>query len=58
MGTSVLRQDDAYSFQVIAKTFESVIPTLIEASMKTAVAPVVKTVIHVFADALPEVPEH
>ena len=36
MGTSVLRQDDAYSFQVIAKTLESVIPTLIEASMKTA----------------------
>lgn len=58
MGTSVLRQDDAYSFQVIAKTLESVIPTLIEASMKTAVEPVVTTVIHVFADALPEVPEH
>lgn len=58
MGTSVLRQDDAYSFQVIAKTLESVIPTLIEASKKTAVEPVVTTVIHVFADALPEVPEH
>ena len=58
MGTSVLRQDDAYSFQVIAKTLESVIPTLIEASMNTAVEPVVTTVIHVFADALPEVPEH
>ena len=58
MGTSVLRQDDAYSFQVIAKTLESVIPTLIEASMKTAVEPVVTTVMHVFADALPEVPEH
>jgi len=58
MGTSVLRQDDAYSFQVIAKTLESVIPTRMEASKKTAVAPVVTTVIHVFADALPEVPEH
>ena len=58
MGTSVLRQDDAYSFQVIAKTLESVIPTLIEASKKTAVEPVVTTVVHVFADALPEVPEH
>ena len=58
MGSSVLRQDDAYSFQVIAKTLESVIPTLIEASKKTAVEPVVTTVIHVFADALPEVPEH
>ncbi len=44
--------------QVIAKTLESVIPTLIEASMNTAVEPVVTTVIHVFADALPEVPEH
>ena len=58
MGTSVLRQDDAYSFQVIAKTLESVIPTLIEASSRTAVEPVVTTVMHVFADALPDVPEH
>ena len=58
MGTSVLRQDDAYSFQVIAKTLESVVPALIEASSKTAVEPVVTTVVHVFADALPEVPEH
>jgi U3 small nucleolar RNA-associated protein 10 len=58
MGTSVLRQDNAYSFQVIVKTLKSVIPTLIEASMETAVEPVVTTVIHVFADALPEVPEH
>ena len=45
-------------WKVIAKTLESVIPTLIEASKKTAVEPVVTTVIHVFADALPEVPEH
>ena len=58
MGTSVLCQDDAYSFQVIAKTLESVVPALIEASSKTAVEPVVTTVVHVFADALPEVPEH
>ena len=58
LGTFVLRQDDAYSFQVIAKTLESVIPTLIEASMNTAVEPVVTTVISMFADALPEVPEH
>ncbi len=27
IGISILRQDDAYSFQVIAKTIESVIPT-------------------------------
>lgn len=58
MGTSVLRQDDAYSFQVIAKTLESVIPALIEASSRTAVEPAVTAVVHVFADALPEVPEH
>nr|CAH0105863.1 unnamed protein product [Daphnia galeata] len=51
-------QDDAYSFQVIVNTLKSVIPTLIEASMETAVEPVVTTVIHVFADALPEVPEY
>ena len=30
MGLSVLRQDDAYSFQVIKRTVEAVIPALIQ----------------------------
>ena len=30
MGVSVLRQDDTYSFQVIKKTVEAVIPALIQ----------------------------
>lgn len=33
MGSSILRQDDAYSFQVISKLVETIIPVLIEVSM-------------------------
>ncbi len=51
MRTSVLRQDNAYSFQVIAKTLESVVPALIEASSRTSVEPV-------YADTLLKESEH
>ncbi|XP_018616676.2 HEAT repeat-containing protein 1 [Scleropages formosus] len=67
MGANVMRLDDAYSFQVISKTVQMVIPALIKAyeggpsqlpgrteSMET----VVIRVVHVFVDALPHVPEH
>ena len=30
MGTSLLRHDDSYTFQVINKTLDTVIPTLLE----------------------------
>uniref|UniRef100_A0A8C9SM77 HEAT repeat-containing protein 1 n=1 Tax=Scleropages formosus TaxID=113540 RepID=A0A8C9SM77_SCLFO len=53
MGANVMRLDDAYSFQVISKTVQMVIPALIK-SMET----VVIRVVHVFVDALPHVPEH
>ena len=29
MGANVLRQDDSYSFEIIKKTIEAVIPTLV-----------------------------
>uniref|UniRef100_A0A8C9RF00 HEAT repeat-containing protein 1 n=1 Tax=Scleropages formosus TaxID=113540 RepID=A0A8C9RF00_SCLFO len=64
MGANVMRLDDAYSFQVISKTVQMVIPALIKGgpsqlpgrteSMET----VVIRVVHVFVDALPHVPEH
>ncbi|XP_074642790.1 HEAT repeat-containing protein 1-like [Tubulanus polymorphus] len=64
MGANLLRQDDSYSFQVITKTVETVIPALIEASEKSASettkldSSVVYGVIQVFVDAYPHVPEH
>ncbi|ROL40980.1 HEAT repeat-containing protein 1 [Anabarilius grahami] len=64
MGANIMRLDDAYSFQVINKTVQAVIPALIKAHeggsaqseghMETVVA----HIMHVFIDALPHVPEH
>ncbi|XP_056423506.1 HEAT repeat-containing protein 1 [Hyla sarda] len=64
MGASVMRLDDSYSFQVISKTVQTVIPALIEKGEQTSketkenVEQVVEKIIHVFVDALPHVPEH
>lgn len=64
MGASVMRLDDSYSFQVISKTVQTVIPALIQAGeqnsneTKENVEKVVEKIIHVFVDALPHVPEH
>ncbi|KAG8444101.1 hypothetical protein GDO86_009331 [Hymenochirus boettgeri] len=64
MGASVMRLDDNYSFQVISKTVQTVIPALIHAGenvskeTKEDLEQVVGNIIHVFVDALPHVPEH
>nr|XP_057922061.1 HEAT repeat-containing protein 1 isoform X2 [Doryrhamphus excisus] len=64
MGASIMRLDDAYSFRVIDKTVQLVIPALIQASGLSEDSPlshvdaVVTRIAHVFADALPHVPEH
>ncbi|KAM4770910.1 HEAT repeat-containing protein 1 [Rhinophrynus dorsalis] len=64
MGASVMRLDDTYSFQVISKTVQTVIPALIQAGeeaseeSKDDLEQVVGNIIHVFVDALPHVPEH
>uniref|UniRef100_A0A8P4KGS8 HEAT repeat-containing protein 1 n=1 Tax=Dicentrarchus labrax TaxID=13489 RepID=A0A8P4KGS8_DICLA len=52
MGANIMRLDDAYSFRVIDKTVQMVIPALIK------VDAVVTRIVHVFADALPHVPDH
>uniref|UniRef100_H3BVV8 HEAT repeat-containing protein 1 n=1 Tax=Tetraodon nigroviridis TaxID=99883 RepID=H3BVV8_TETNG len=57
MGTNIMRLDDAYSFRVIDKTVQMVIPALIQDS-SLHVDAVVTRIIHVFADALPHVPDH
>ncbi|XP_075452512.1 HEAT repeat-containing protein 1 [Ascaphus truei] len=65
MGANVMRLDDTYSFQVISKTVQTVIPALIQADGEASIAEtrddmgqVVGNIIHVFVDALPHVPEH
>nr|XP_009688320.1 PREDICTED: HEAT repeat-containing protein 1 [Struthio camelus australis] len=64
MGANVLRLDDTYTFQVINKTVQMVIPALIQAEdsdlseASESVEEVVIKIIRVFVDALPHVPEH
>ncbi|XP_028989805.1 HEAT repeat-containing protein 1 [Betta splendens] len=64
MGANIMRLDDAYSFRVIDKTVQMVIPALIKAnqlsdsSSSAHMDSVVTRIVHVFADALPHVPEH
>ena len=35
MGSSILRQDDAYSFQVISKIVDTIIPILVKVCLRT-----------------------
>lgn len=64
MGANVLRLDDSYSFRVIDKTVQTVIPALIQAhqlpdgSSSSHLVSVVTKIMHVFADALPHMPDH
>ncbi|XP_007565302.1 HEAT repeat-containing protein 1 [Poecilia formosa] len=64
MGANILRLDDAYSFRVIEKTMQTVVPALVRAhrlsdgSSAPVMVAVVTRIMHVFADALPHVPEH
>lgn len=68
VGTSVVRRDDAYTYQIISNIIQSIIPTLIAskrgaagsgdsadaAAEQAAVVPVLR----VFADIVLDVPEH
>ncbi|XP_077981207.1 HEAT repeat-containing protein 1-like [Glandiceps talaboti] len=66
MGANLLRQDDSYSFQVINKIVQTIIPVLIKASEEDAmreklgggIEDVVVMVTRVFVDALPHIPAH
>ncbi|RZF32205.1 hypothetical protein LSTR_LSTR004068 [Laodelphax striatellus] len=59
MGSSVIRLDDAYSFQVTLKTVETIIPILVQ-SVDTGNAnrDQIKEVLQVFAGAVLDIPEH
>nr|CAD7459837.1 unnamed protein product [Timema tahoe] len=66
MGYSVLRHDDAFSFQVISKIMETIIPVLIKASQSDKISSVgdheltctIARVLSVFTVALLDIPEH
>ncbi|XP_065176491.1 HEAT repeat-containing protein 1-like [Sycon ciliatum] len=71
MGANLLRMDDSYSFDVIERTIQTVIPALVQAGTATpggksngSVAiregflPIVVAVMRVFADAWPHMPVH
>ncbi|KAL7869934.1 hypothetical protein AOLI_G00139220 [Acnodon oligacanthus] len=64
MGANVMRLDDTYSFQVIARTVQTVIPALIHAhegsgtQSEGQMEAVVTRIMQVFIDALPHVPDH
>ncbi|GLD57809.1 HEAT repeat-containing protein 1 [Lates japonicus] len=64
MGANILRLDDVYSFRVIDQTVQMVVPALIKAHQlpdgqsSAHVHTVVTRIVHVFADALPHVPDH
>ncbi|PFX20859.1 HEAT repeat-containing protein 1 [Stylophora pistillata] len=69
MGASVVRQDDSYSFEVITKTLDTVIPALIQAGEEqqfpqltkkdsASLDDIVAMLIRVFVDASPHIPEH
>ncbi|CAJ1081349.1 HEAT repeat-containing protein 1 isoform X2 [Xyrichtys novacula] len=64
MGANILRLDDSYSFRVIDKTVQMVIPALLQAhrlsdgSSSPHMVSMVTKILHVFADALPHVPDH
>lgn len=54
MGSSVLRHDDAYSFQIIAKIIDTIIPILVKERSKNDIV----SVLRVFVDVILDVPEH
>ncbi|XP_057682312.1 HEAT repeat-containing protein 1 isoform X2 [Corythoichthys intestinalis] len=60
MGANIMRLDDAYSFRVIDKTVQMIIPALIKAHSQSdrGLDTAVTRIVHVFVDALPHVPEH
>ncbi|KAF8768384.1 HEAT repeat-containing protein 1 [Argiope bruennichi] len=61
MGSSLVRQDDSYSFQVISQTIETIVPSLLAASSfqkENDAMQIVASVIRVFVDSLSDIPQH
>ncbi len=60
MGSSVLRQDDAFSFQIISNILETIVPLLvIEGTNKEEFSfSSICAVLKVFAGSIPDIPDH
>lgn len=61
VGSSIVRRDDAYTYQIISNIIKSIIPTLINSNRGRNVAEqdeAVIPVLRVFADIILDVPEH
>ncbi|KAL4236600.1 HEAT repeat-containing protein 1 [Mactra antiquata] len=67
MGANIMRQDDAYSFLIISKILETVVPALITACEQRKRVPkditndpddIITMVIQVFVDSYPHIPQH
>lgn len=54
MGSTVLRQDDAYSIQIISKTIDTVVPIINAADNVNHVCEILR----LFITSLPDIPEH
>ncbi|XP_071648303.1 HEAT repeat-containing protein 1 [Temnothorax longispinosus] len=54
MGSTMVRQDDAYSIQIISKTLETVVPIINAADDATQACELLRT----FIVSLPHIPEH
>ncbi|XP_012285727.1 HEAT repeat-containing protein 1 [Orussus abietinus] len=54
MGNTVLRQDDAYSIQIISKTIETVVPIVNSSGDEKHLCQILR----VFVTSLPDIPEH
>ncbi|KAI9138419.1 hypothetical protein BKA69DRAFT_774326 [Paraphysoderma sedebokerense] len=57
MGTSILRQDDSYTFKVIERTIQNIIPALVSSQDVTNIEGYLP-VVRVFVDAFHHIPVH
>uniref|UniRef100_A0A182Q5N1 HEAT repeat-containing protein 1 n=1 Tax=Anopheles farauti TaxID=69004 RepID=A0A182Q5N1_9DIPT len=63
VGSSIVRQDDAYSFQIISKIIETIVPTIahgggVKAQAATNTMAQVIPILKIFSDIILDVPEH
>lgn len=60
MGSSVLRQDDAFSFQIISNILETIVPLLVKNKTDSSElsSAAITSVLRVFASSIPDIPDH
>ncbi|XP_072401765.1 HEAT repeat-containing protein 1 [Diabrotica undecimpunctata] len=58
IGSSVLRHDDAYSFQIISKIVDTIIPIIVSSDEEENKIQNISNVLRVFVDVILDVPEH